>query len=95
VIARVWRGRGSADGIRRYCREHFEPVVLPELRDVPGFVAADVLATDAEVVVVTRWKSLDAVRRFAGDDFETAVVEPVVAELLESFDRSVRHYTVL
>ena len=95
MIARVWRGRGSADGIRRYCREHFEPVVLSELRDVPGFVAAEVLAADEEVVVVTRSESLEAVRRFAGDDYETAVVEPVVAELLESFDRRVTHYTVL
>jgi heme-degrading monooxygenase HmoA len=95
VIARVWRGRGSADGIRRYCHEHFEPVVLPALRNLPGFVAAEVLAADDEVVVVTRWESLDAVRRFAGADYETAVVEPVVAELLDSFDQRVRHYTVL
>ncbi len=95
MIARVWRGRGSADGIRRYCREHFEPVVLSELRDVPGFVAAEVLAADDEVIVVTRWESLAAVRGFAGEDYDRAVVEPVVAELLDSFDERVRHYTVL
>ena len=95
MIARVWRGRGTADGIRRYCREHFEPVVLSELRRQPGFVAAEVLAADDEVIVVTRWESLDAVRGFAGDDCDRAVVEPVVADLLDSFDETVTHSTVV
>lgn len=95
MIARVWRGRGSEEGVLRYCREHFEPVVLPALCRVPGFAGAEVLAADDEVVVVTRWESLDAVRGFAGEEYETAVVEPVVAELLDSYDRTVEHYTVV
>jgi heme-degrading monooxygenase HmoA len=94
VIVRVWKGRGSADGIDRYCREHFQPVVLPELRALAGFVDASVLVRDGEVVVATRWESLDAVRAFAGDDLDRAVVEPVVDELLDDYDATVTHYDV-
>jgi heme-degrading monooxygenase HmoA len=94
VIVRVWKARGSEDGIERYCREHFEPTVLPELRGVDGFVDAHVLVRGGELVVATRWESLDAVRAFAGDDLERAVVEPVVASLLDSYDERVTHYSV-
>jgi heme-degrading monooxygenase HmoA len=94
VIVRVWKGRGSNAGIERYCREHFEPVVLPELRGLEGFLGAEVLVRDGELVVATRWESLDAVRAFAGEGLERAVVEPVVAELLDSYDETVVHYTV-
>ena len=94
MIVRVWKARGSAEGISRYCREHFEPVVLPELRGISGFVGAEVLVRDRELVVATHWESLDAVRAFAGDDLERAVVEPVVAELLDAYDDTVTHYTV-
>lgn len=94
MIVRIWRARGSEQGIERYCREHFEPGVLPELRSVDGFVDAEVLVRDGELVVATRWESLESVRAFAGDDLERAVVEPVVAELLDSYDETVTHYTV-
>jgi len=94
VIVRVWKGRGSADGIDRYCREHFEVVVLPELRMLDGFVDASVLVRDGEVVVATRWESLDAVHAFAGDDIGRAVVESVVDELLDEYDTTVTHYDV-
>ena len=94
MIVRVWKGRGTSEGIERYCREHFEPVVLPELRTVDGFVDAEVLVRDGELLVATRWESLDAVRGFAGDELERAVVEPVVAGLLDSYDDIVTHYTV-
>jgi heme-degrading monooxygenase HmoA len=94
VIVRIWAGRGSAAGVDRYWREHFEPAVLPELRALPGFVDARVLVGGGEVVVETTWESIEAVRAFAGSDVEQAVVEPVVAEILDDYDATVRHYEV-
>jgi heme-degrading monooxygenase HmoA len=95
LIVRVWKARGSEEGIERYCRGHFEPVVLPALRGVEGFVDAQVLVREGELVVATRWESLDAVRSFAGDDLSRAVVDPVVAQLLDTYDETVSHYTVV
>ncbi len=48
-----------------------------------------------EFVVVTLWRSLDAVRSFAGADHETAVVPPAARRSLERFDETVAHYEVL
>lgn len=97
-IVRVWKGYGSQVGVDRYYREHFPNSVLPHLRSVDGFVDARVLTRagrgEVEVVVATVWDSLDSVKAFAGEDFERAVVEPAVRELLSRFDDHVTHFTV-
>lgn len=48
-----------------------------------------------KVMVVTYWRSLDAIRRFAGADVEQAVVAEEAAALLTEFDDRVRHYEVV
>jgi len=97
-VVRVWKGYGTADGVHRYCHEHFAATVLPALRTVSGFVGANVLVRPVDdavqVVVATIWDSIDAVKDFAGPDCERAVVEPVVSDLLERFDDRVAHFTV-
>ena len=39
--------------------------------------------------------SMEAIRKFAGDDPERAVVEPAARAVLLAFDERVRHYEVL
>jgi heme-degrading monooxygenase HmoA len=98
AIVRMWKGYGTAEGVRRYCDEHFPHSVLPELRKVAGFVRATLLvragASETELVVATEWESLEAVKGFAGEAYESAVVDPAVRELLERFDNRVTHYTI-
>jgi heme-degrading monooxygenase HmoA len=97
-VIRVWKGFGTPDGVRRYCEEHFVQVVLPELRALDGFVGATVLVrsreSDTELVVATRWDSIDAITQFAGEDYHRAVVEPVVRELLDTYEERVHHYSI-
>jgi hypothetical protein len=97
-IVRVWKGYGTPAGVDRYCREHFQNSVLPHLRSIDGFVEARVLTRagrdETEVVVATIWASLDSVKAFAGENYEAAVVEPVVRELLSRFDDRVTHFAV-
>ena len=38
---------------------------------------------------------MDAIRAFASDEVSRAVVEPEAAAALETFDRTVRHYSVV
>jgi hypothetical protein len=45
-------------------------------------------------MVLTFWRSADAVRGFAGADVEAAVVAEEAAALLTQFDHRVRHYEV-
>jgi hypothetical protein len=97
-IVRVWKGSGTAEGVDRYCREHFSEKVLPQLRSLSGFLDATALTrsvgTETDVVVATFWESIDSVKAFAGESYEKAVVEPIVHEFLERFDDQVAHFTV-
>ena len=97
-VVRVWGGYGTQAGVDRYCREHFPDSVLPRLRAINGFVEAKVLTrpggNETELVVATTWDSIESVKAFAGDDYEKAVIEPAVRELLQRFDDRVTHFNV-
>jgi uncharacterized protein len=97
AIARHWSAQTTEAQLPRYL-EHFSQNVLPELRRVPGYLGANVsvhhTANEAEIVVETMWRSLEAIRGFAGADVEAAVVAPQAAALLTDYDRRVRHYEI-
>jgi heme-degrading monooxygenase HmoA len=97
MIARLWSARTAAAEFAVY-RTHVERQVLPLLRAIEGYAGAELLhrrdGDAVEVVVVTWWRSLDAIRAFAGDDAERAVVADEVRPLLTDWDRRVRHYDV-
>jgi heme-degrading monooxygenase HmoA len=69
------------------------------LLSIAGFRGALLLREDrdneVEILVLTKWASIDAIRTFAGDDISQAVVEPEAVAVLTSFDPSVRHYEVV
>jgi heme-degrading monooxygenase HmoA len=98
VIVRTWRGRAPAENLPAYVR-HFRTRVLPELRQIEGFLGATLLKEirhgEAELLVLTRWISMDAIRAFAGADLTRAVVHPDVTAILTRFDDTVQHYEVL
>lgn len=98
MIMREWRGRTKSSRAAGYLSA-FRETVAPALRRQRGFLGA-VLArrqvdNEVEFVVLTRWESLWALRRFAGADIERAVIhQETVAELVE-FDMRARHYEVV
>jgi heme-degrading monooxygenase HmoA len=102
MIVRSWSARLEARRVAAYLA-HLERSVKPGLASLPGFLGITVMSRGVsdtgdgmrEVVVQTRWTSLDAVRAFAGDDISAAVVEPAAAALLTDYDRRVLHYEVI
>ena len=97
VVLRVWRGAAKPADVPRYLA-HFRTRVEPVLRALAGFRGAEVLTRPegglVEIVVQTRWASLDAVAAFAGADRSSAVVEPDALAVLAEHDSFVRHYAV-
>ena len=96
VIARRWRGWADDPAKADAYVVHFEGTVRPHLERTAGFVDATLerVADDRgriEIVVVTRWASIEAVRDFAGDDVDVAVVEDEARAVLADFDTRVRH----
>jgi antibiotic biosynthesis monooxygenase (ABM) superfamily enzyme len=96
VIARLWRGWTRPEDGDAYA-EFVRSTVFPSVAgSVPGYRGGYVLrraaADEDEFVVVTLFDSLDAVRVFAGDDYETPVIEPEAARLLSRGDERALHY---
>jgi hypothetical protein len=97
MIARIWRGRAPRARAGDYQR-HYETQVTGSLRAVSGFRGAQLLRHDegGEVTFtsITWFTDLDAVRGFAGDDYEQAVVEEAAQAALSDWDERVVHYDV-
>ena len=98
MIARIWRGRAIGADAEAY-RQHVTQSVFPTLPALAGHRGAYLLrretAEGTEFLAVTLWDSLAAIRAFAGEDAERAVVEPRAREVLADFDDFVRHYEVV
>jgi len=95
MISRQWRGLARGDQAAAY-QEHLKVETFPAIRRIEGFVDATILkrtvANGIEFLIVTRWKTMDAIKRFAGDDAEVAVVPRNVREMMVEYDARVRHY---
>jgi len=88
----------SANNAPKY-RQHFEKQILPKLCEIAGYVSADLISSagsdEVEIIVTTRWQSMDAIRAFAGADVESAVVADEMKPLFIQWQRCVRHYELL
>lgn len=98
MIGRLWRGwtrRENADAYEALLRNEF----LPGIHRVPGYRGAYLFrrkaAGEVEFVTLTLFESMDAVRAFAGDDVERAVVPAKARALLARFDERSAHYRTL
>ena len=98
MIARTWKAEADNVQVQHYVH-HFEKNVFPELRQIMGFQGAYVmqkaLENGSEIQVITLWESMEAIRQFAGEQVDQAVVEPEAQAVLRSFDTTVSHHEVL
>ena len=97
MIARIWRGWAPQERAGDYQR-HYETEVSPHLQTLGGFRGAQLLRRDEDGEVaftsVTWFTDLAAVRDFAGDDYDRAVVEKTGRAALTRWDERVSHHEV-
>ena len=76
-----------------------KPEVLPGVSRMQGYQGSyflrSNLGTEVEFVTVMLWESLDAVRAFAGPNYEVAIVPPERRRVLKRFDEKSAHYEVI
>jgi heme-degrading monooxygenase HmoA len=100
MISRVWHGwtsREHADAYEGLLRtEIFTGIASRKIQGYRGIhlFRRDV-ADGVEFVTVMWFDSLEAVKAFAGEDYEAAVVPPKARQLLSRFDERSAHYDVV
>ena len=95
MITRLWRGSTASEDADAY-EQFLLTELFPSMREIPGFRGAEVLRRrdggEVAFVTLTRFDSLDAVRAFAGDDYEVPVLEPQALALLSHYDERALHF---
>jgi heme-degrading monooxygenase HmoA len=98
VIARTWTGavlRADADAYADYIRA----TGFAEYGQTPGNRGAWMLRRDdgdrTEFITLSLWDSVDAIKAFAGEDIEAAVLYPEDERYLIDGESSVTHYEVV
>jgi heme-degrading monooxygenase HmoA len=98
MIGRFWRGWATPQHAQA-CKELFRMSILPELQLINGFAGAYVLRKDAgeevEMMTITLFESLEAIRAFAGNEPDKAHVTTEARQLLSHFEHTVTHYEVV
>jgi heme-degrading monooxygenase HmoA len=99
MISRIWHGWASAANADAY-----ETLLKSEIflgiqnRRIDGYRGIQLFRRnvndEVEFVTVMWFDTLAAVRAFAGEDYEAAVVPPKARELLARFDARSQHYEV-
>ncbi|MBI5593183.1 MAG: antibiotic biosynthesis monooxygenase [Deltaproteobacteria bacterium] len=97
MIARVWKGWTEPENADAY-EKLLKEVVYPELQTINGYHGGYILRNDGkdetEFVAVNLFESLDAVKAFAGPDYDVPVFEPEARRLLSRVEPIARHYDV-
>jgi heme-degrading monooxygenase HmoA len=98
MIARIWRGTvREADQDTYY--EYLQATGLKEYASIAGnrgvFTLRRVADGKCEFLLLTLWESWDAIRAFAGPDYEKAVYYPEDEKFLLALDPHVTHYDLL
>ncbi|MFW9956390.1 MAG: antibiotic biosynthesis monooxygenase [Candidatus Thorarchaeota archaeon] len=100
MISRIWHGwtnREKADAYEELLRKEVFTNIAK--RSIQGYRGIHLLRRDVddgvEFVTIMWFDTLDAVRDFAGEDYEVAVVPPKARQLLSRFDRISAHFHVI
>src|SRR5512135_487090 len=99
MIVRIWHGwttSANADKYEALLKE--EIFVGIQHRHIRGLEGIQLLRRNAsegvEFITIMRFDSLDAVREFAGEDYEAAVVPDKARAVLSHFDDRSQHYEI-
>jgi antibiotic biosynthesis monooxygenase (ABM) superfamily enzyme len=101
MIARVWYGWTTRENAEKYQKLLHEEVLLEiAQRSIPGYKGAELFVREAEndemeFITLLRFETLDAVKIFAGKNYEQPVIPPDAKKLLKRHSERSRHYKVV
>ncbi|MBT1696203.1 antibiotic biosynthesis monooxygenase [Fulvivirgaceae bacterium PWU4] len=97
MVSRHWMGLAHRDRANEYVL-HLQHDTFRKIKSINGFKAAHILKREVdegtEFLIITEWENIDAIKEFAGANFDVAVVPQLVQEIMIRYDDKVRHYDV-
>jgi heme-degrading monooxygenase HmoA len=100
MISRIWHGyttRNNAETYENLLKDEiFEGI---KNRNIQGYRGIQLLRQEhqheTEFITIMWFDSIDAVIKFAGEEYENAVVPEKARKVLSRFDKTSQHYTVV
>ena len=100
MISRIWHGwttPANADAYEALLKSEIFTGIAA--RQIAGYRGIHLLrrnvGNEVEFITIMWFDSLNAVRTFAGEDYEVAVVPPKARAILSHFDARSQHYNVV
>src|SRR5688572_7593811 len=97
MVERHWKGVAKNEKAQEYI-DHLKNDTFRKLKEIRGFVSASILTRDlpdgVEFLIVTKWETFDAIKQFAGEKIDIAVVPKPVQLMMLRYDEYVSHYEV-
>ncbi len=97
MIARLWHGWATyenADVYEKLLKKEIFPGIAA--KGIDGYRGIRLLRRlhdeEVEFITMMEFDSWDAVKQFAGEDYEHGVVPPKARKVLERFDERSQHY---
>ena len=100
MIARIWHGyttKENADSYENLLKE--EVFIGIEQKDIKGYRGIRLLrrelADETEFTTIMQFESIEDVKQFAGEDYETAYVPSKARQILKRYDPRSVHCQVI
>lgn len=97
MIFRIWHGwttPANADAYERIVQDEVFEMIAD--KNIAGYHGIDLLRREKdgeiEFVTIMRFDSIDAVKKFVGEDYEQCFVPPQARAVLKRFDQRSQHY---
>jgi len=98
MIARIWHGKTKASQAEDY-GEFLIARAIPDYQSIAGNLGVHILrhlaGNEAHFITLTFWENVEAIKAFAGEDFEEAKYYPEDKNFLLEFEPKVAHYEVV
>jgi heme-degrading monooxygenase HmoA len=97
MIARIWHGRTDIKKYDAYT-EFLKRVAIPDYQETKGFKGLaflrNIINNEGHFYLVSYWTNIEAIKNYAGQDFEKPKYFPEDKDFLLEKEERVNHYEV-
>lgn len=100
MIARIWHGWTSPENENAYEKIFMEETAVNiGNKKIPGYKGIELLkravGNEVEFITIMYFDTMDAIKGFAGEDYEKAVVPEKAQKTLLRYDATSQHYEII